>query len=852
MSDDQNPTLTAALALHNAGCSVVAVRADGSKHPRGTWKEYQTERATEQTIRAWFNNAHPGVGIIAGAVSGNLEMLELEGRAIDEGVLAELVDIVQASGFSDLWQRITTGWLERSPSGGLHLHYRIDGTPVPGNTKLASRLAREDEYTDDERALLAKKPGKKILRGWIETRGEGGFVVTAPSHGPVHDSGKPYELLAGGPVSVPVITAEEHRALHDLCRMLDQVPSDDVAKGEVTGGTSDIGADQAAFWNSTPARPDGGTTPGDDFEARTDWTEILKPHGWTLLHSSGRTRYWRRPGKDRGISATTGRAEDRDRLYVFTSSTEFDVERPYTKFGAYALLEHGGDHSAAARELKRRGYGTQPERHLRPVPNQRADPAPAHAIDGTAALKVDERHQQAPAAWPESFTDDGNALLYVDRFSDQLRYVPQRGMWLTWEGHRWGWDEGGLTVELAREMIRDLNPDVFADNEDILKAARKHKGGSLSRDKLNALIHLARSDRRVVAPASQLDAEPRHLNTPGGIVDLSTGVVMPPDPAALHTRSTSIPLDPDLKTPRWDAFLDDTFGGNAEMIGFLQRLAGYSASADTGIHVLPFLHGGGQNGKSVLMDVLRQLLGDYAAPAPAGFLMVGKQEHSEEMARLQGLRLVVASEVNQDARFDEAKMKELTGGDTITARYMRQSFFTFEPTHHLWLMGNHQPQVKAGGDSFWRRLRLIPFLNKVAEERKIENLAKILVAEEGPGILAWIVRGAVDVFTNGLGEPDAVMAATRTYADEEDQMGRFLEECCHLGGGDHVRLETKKLRSAYESWCHSEGETPLSSSPFGRELKQRGLIRKPSNGKHFYLGMALLSTDDENEHWGNR
>jgi putative DNA primase/helicase len=231
--------------------------------------------------------------------------------------------------------------------------------------------------------------------------------------------------------------------------------------------------------------------------------------------------------------------------------------------------------------------------------------------------------------------------------------------------------------------------------------------------------------------------------------------------------------------------------------------------------------------------------------------MAGKQEHSEEMARLQGLRLVVASEVNQDAKFDEAKMKELTGGDTITARYMRQSFFSFEPTHHLWLMGNHQPQVKAGGDSFWRRLRLVPFLHKVPEEKKIENLAKILVAEEGPGILAWIIQGAIDVFAGGLRPPAAVMAATQVYAEEEDQLGRFLEECCLIGGGEQVKLETKKLRAAYESWCHAEGEKPLSSSPFGRELKQRGITSKTTNSKRFYVGLALLTTDEDDSRWGD-
>ncbi|MFF7251447.1 phage/plasmid primase, P4 family [Embleya sp. NPDC008237] len=173
-------------------------------------------------------------------------------------------------------------------------------------------------------------------------------------------------------------------------------------------------------------------------------------------------------------------------------------------------------------------------------------------------------------------------------------------------------------------------------------------------------------------------------------------------------------------------------------------------------------------------------------------------------------------------------MKLLTGGDTLTARFMRQDHFTFTPTHHLWLMGNHQPQVRAGGDSFWRRLRLVPFTRTVPPGQAIENLSTILVAEEGPGILAWIVAGASAVFRpgGGLAEPESVMAATRVYAAEEDALGRFLGECCHFGGGDHVRTETKVLRASYERWCHAEGETPIAPSPFGRELKQRGITSK--------------------------
>ncbi|MFJ8995559.1 phage/plasmid primase, P4 family [Streptomyces sp. NPDC102279] len=836
-------TLAAALTLHASGCSVVAVRADGSKRPQGSWQAAQTERATEEQLHALFAEGHPGIGIICGAISGNLEMLELEGRAVDEGILNQLAEIFLGSGLGELWQRVATGWLERSPSGGLHFHYRIDGTPVPGNTKLASRLAREDEYTDDERDLKARHPHKKILRGLIETRGEGGFVVTAPSYGTVHASGRPYELLSGGPESMPGLTADEHQAVHAICRMIDAVPSDDVAKVEpANNAAGQPPLDEAAaflFSGGGGGFPEGGLTPGDDFEQRATWSDILTPHGWKLMFVSGQTTYWQRPGKTgREPSATTGRAMDRDRLYVFTTSTEFEAERPYTKFGAYTLLNHAGDHSAAARTLRRQGYGTpapEPVRHLTAVPNPTS-----HPVDGTAALNV-HQHPAAEQDTPGTYTrtDDGNALRLIDEHEEEIRYVPQRGKWLRWNGYCWGWDDAGEVREMCRAIARALPNG---------EGEAKHRARSLSSAGIASMITMAQTDPRTVALMQTLDAHPLHLNTPAGVVDLATGKISPPDPAAMHTRTTSVAPDQNMPTPRWAQFIADTFGEDSDVAAFVQRLAGYSASGDTRFHILPFLNGPGGNGKSVILDVLRIILGDYAATAPNTFLMAGQQQHETEVARLHGLRLVVVSEVNQDARFDEAKMKLLTGGDALTARFMRQDHFTFEPTHHLWLMGNHLPAVKAGGDSFWRRLRLIPFTRSVPPERKIEGLARILADEEGPGILAWMIAGAVDVFTAGLREPAAVMAFTETYAEEEDSLARFMSDCCYLGGGANVTINTAKLRAAYDDWCRAEGETPLKPQVFGRELRTRFSIEQlRSNGRRFYVGVALLTQPGEGD-----
>lgn len=387
MTDAPAPDLRAAAReLADNGLCVLPIKADGTKAPAlRSWTPYKTARSTRAEHDQWFNGGQErGLAVVYGAVSGNVELIEFEGLAIREGLYEQAAEIMAGSGLGDIWQVLTTGWVTRSPSGGLHLRARITGRPVPPNTKLASRLAREDEYTDIERQRLAEKPGARIIRGLVETRGEGGYGLVEPSSGTVHATGLPYERIAGGPATIPTIDADHMDAVRLVFRTLDALPPAESVK---------------ASPRELPPLPEGRLRPGEDYEARTDWADILQPEGWTYITQHGRTRYWRRPGKDRGLSATTGHAEDRDRLYVFTSSTEFTPETPYTKFGAYALLHHAGNHTAAARALRSQGFGSEPpHRRLNAVPGPRqGEQAPP--VDGTAALNP-HPGPTAPASEP--------------------------------------------------------------------------------------------------------------------------------------------------------------------------------------------------------------------------------------------------------------------------------------------------------------------------------------------------------------------------------------------------------------------------------------------------------------------
>lgn len=355
--------LDVALNLHDAGLCVLPAAGDGSKRPGvPSWHGYQHTRPTRERLEGMVEHAS-GIGAVCGAVSGGLVMIELEGRSVH--LLADIDSAAKASGLKPLMDRIVAGYTETTPSGGLHWLVRTTGE-APGNLKLARDAAG---------LVLA------------ETRGEGGWVVLAPSHGTTHATGKPWQMVLGGPSTIATVTPDELDAIFALFRTFD-VYRPVAAPVEVK--PDPFGPRAASV--GTPETRASAITPGDDYANRHDWRDILA--GWTELYtkSDGRT-YWRRPGKDEGISASTGGAADGvDRLFVFsTSAAPFEIETPYSKFAAYTTLEHGGDYSAAARALSAAGYGEKRDPKVTASshtgePNERSGSSPVS--DDLARRKV--------------------------------------------------------------------------------------------------------------------------------------------------------------------------------------------------------------------------------------------------------------------------------------------------------------------------------------------------------------------------------------------------------------------------------------------------------------------------------
>lgn len=860
---DEPRTLAAARFLVSIGISVIPMRMDRSKRPKIEWKEYQSRLAGSEELNQWFGGGAP-LGVVTGAVSGNLVMAEIEGRALEQ--LPQLEQLARDSGFGETWDRLERGWKEISPSGGIHWFFRTV-TPPAGNRKLASRPATEEE--------LAENPKDKV-KTLAETRGEGGFVVVFPTPGHFHETGQPWQIVFGTtPDQVPTLTDEETETFLTLLGTLDQMPARIVEDAPRQPRSSVVVGD------------DGGIRPGDDFELRTSWREILEPHGWTIAKVQGSTIYWVRPGKNPrdGFSATTGHAEDRDRLYVFSSSTEFETERPYTMFSAYAVLNHGGDLSRAAAELRRLGYGRDPDTNFMvPTPprtgtttvgaDTRQDTGPSdpdrdrtsgpEVVLGSVALVTDIATKRRSGPVAVTRTDQGNADLFINEHSSSVRFDTVRKVWFVWENTRWvpePYAKAGNTLYLAQKIIQEHLP---TDSEE----DRKWKTKCLNPGAYQRIRTIAAASPLLGSTTEDFDAHPWELNTPAGAVNLRNGELMAPDPAKLHSKSTNTVPDYTADRSAWLRFLAQTFPENTEqMLEYVQRLAGYSLIGETDAQIIIFGLGSGGNGKGVMMETIASILGNgpngYALNQPVGFLTLrAANDHPEKIANMKGARFVTVPEIDHNARLDEGLAKSLSGGDRVTARFIGEGAFSWSPTHQLWLTGNTLPRLDSGGGkSMFRRLKVIPFLHEVSEEEVDPGLKTRLVEQHGPAILAWLIEGAMKYAEHGIGpDPVTVSEATGTYKAEQDTLGMFIEDKCitytpeerEVTYGVVPHVQVLALYEQYRRFCEINNMSrPISQIAMSRRLReeyqvftnkwdhQHGRNDKSIRGETRYLWLEL-------------
>jgi putative DNA primase/helicase len=447
---------------------------------------------------------------------------------------------------------------------------------------------------------------------------------------------------------------------------------------------------------------------------------------------------------------------------------------------------------------------------------------------------IDNSSSSEPAI---PLSEDAIALRLVDLHCDRLRYVAQTKKWLVWDGTRWAIDTSGEVSTTARAICREV----------ALEASPKSNRRAISSEKTkNAIISLAADDQRIKATMDQFDAQPMLLNTKNGVIDLRTGIVEPHNSAFFLTRITSVAMDRNCPTPQWQAFLDRSIGGNADLKRFLQRAAGYAITGSTKEHAMFFLCGLGGNGKGVFVRTLAGIMSEYHRSASIETFTVSKFErHPTEIAALWGARIVTASETEEGRPWAESRIKELTGGDKITARYMRKDFFDFFPQFKLIISGNHRPGLRSVDEAMRRRMNLIPFEEMIPKSERDPELDEKLKAE-WPGILAWLIEGCLDWQKIGLSPPRAVVDATEEYLTSEDTFKTFLEECCEVA--PNLWEPTANLFFRYKQWTEQSGEYVGTERRFAQKLTSGGFKAQRkwvevTNGqrikKRGFLGLKL-------------
>jgi putative DNA primase/helicase len=429
---------------------------------------------------------------------------------------------------------------------------------------------------------------------------------------------------------------------------------------------------------------------------------------------------------------------------------------------------------------------------------------------------------------PPGFTEDALALEFTRRHALDWHYVAAWGQWLLWTGTHWQHETTLKAYHLARLVCRDA----AATCPSAKVAARISSAGTVS-----AVERLARADRRHAATSDAWDRDLWALNAPGGVVDLRTGKIRPHDRAEYITKITT--ATPAGDCPTWRQFLATVTGNDIQLQAYLARLVGYALTGVTTEHALFFLYGTGANGKSVFVNTIAAILGDYATNAPMDtFMAVHGERHPTDMAGLRGARLVTSIETEQGRRWAESKLKALTGGDKISARFMRQDFFEFTPQFKLVVAGNHKPSIRTIDEAMRRRLHLVPFTVTIPPRQRDKTLSDRLLAERD-GILAWAVHGCLEWQRIGLQPPPAVMAATEEYFEAEDALGRWLDECCLLGV-NHTELSAT-LFASWKAWAEAAGEFVGSQRRLSDLLIARGFekCRVAHDGARGFQGLKL-------------
>jgi putative DNA primase/helicase len=492
--------------------------------------------------------------------------------------------------------------------------------------------------------------------------------------------------------------------------------------------------------------------------------------------------------------------------------------------------------------MRRQGLSaTEMAPALQLVNSRRCQPSlPTAEVDRIAASVA----RYTPAPDPLRLTDLGNAERLAARHGHQLRYAPGRG-WYAWDRRRRRRDTDGEAMRRTKETIRAIYIEAAGvEDDDQRKRIVAHARRSEAEPRLKAALALAQSEGDLVVDGTRLDREPLLLTVNNGTIDLRTGELRAHRPEDWITKFAGVEYDPDATDSVWGAFLARTTGGDGDLASFLQRAVGYTITGSTAEHKLFFAHGPGATGKTTFLEAVKGTLGEYAATSDFETFLKRRGDAGvrNDIARLEGLRLVVSVEVDEGKQFAEGLLKLISGGDTVTARYLYREAFEFQPQFKLWLAANHRPRVNADDGAMWRRIIQVPFVEFVPPAEQDTTLSQRLRTPQAKAaILAWALEGCLDWQSQGLQIPDRVRAYTEEYRAENDRLADWLADHCRFQP-DAVTTAAD-LRDSYEQWAAANGEKPVASRTWGDSLRARGCSPDRQARLRVWRGIGFTATD---------
>ena len=436
------------------------------------------------------------------------------------------------------------------------------------------------------------------------------------------------------------------------------------------------------------------------------------------------------------------------------------------------------------------------------------------------------------------FTDITNRDYFLKAFGNKIRYCLMWNKFLIWNGTCWEIDKKGKVeedcVDFVHHMYRGLR--VITDLQ-LQKDFEKHLIKSESFRRIQALVGLLKMSKDIKVSDDELDTDNYLFNVNGITLNLKNGKGFPPEPTNLITKRSKFIYDKDAKCLTRDMFLLQIFNKDTDLIRFVQKAMGYSLSGDVREQCLFILWGTGANGKSTFLNVLQELFGDYACTTGTETFMKKTSEQSNDLARLKGIRLVTTTEVEQGKALSESLIKQITGGDEITARFLYGEYFSFKPTFKIFMATNHKPKIRGADNGIWRRIKMIPFTVTIPAEQRDKTLTEKLIAENS-GILNWLIQGYALWRKEGLNEPEAIRDANEEYRMDMDAVGTFVNDCFDLDASMRWRLPNQMLYQTYIKWCNANNERVMSQKWLTMRMSEKGFKRMVSNTGRIWLGLA--------------